>query len=116
LFKASRTTSGQSSLGFKSCMPHCIPHVVEYNSKPMTYSCFAKLTPEYLRSSRKCPLALPVSNTSSPEGLGEAHWSGPSPVGQDTLPVSLVELRRIAGSEEDEEVRIDTPLHLVDGS
>lgn len=43
------------------------------------------------------------------------HWNGPSPVGQDTLAVSLTELRRIAGVDDDEQLRIGAPLHLVDG-
>lgn len=40
------------------------------------------------------------------------HWNGPSPAGQDTLAVSLVELRRIADIGDREEIHFDTPLHL----
>lgn len=49
------------------------------------------------------------------ESCMKHHWDGPSPVGQDTLAVSLTELRRIAGIDDDEQLRIDAPLHLVDG-
>lgn len=58
-------------------------------------------------------LLLPVAPHE--EHCMKHHWNGPSPVGQDTLAVSLTELRRIAAIGDNEQLLINDPLHLVDG-